>query len=101
MEALMTSQFNVKNDAARRKQTSLNCESSSSCGARPTVSNEDASRRKFLQRAVGGAGVGLVAAAGMEFVATSSALAQSLLTPDEALNELLEGNKRFVAGRLI
>src|SRR5438477_12490157 len=65
------------------------------------VSNEDASRRKFLQRAMGGGAVaGLVTAAGMELVAPSSALAQSTLTPEMALKELLEGNKRFAAGNL-
>jgi len=36
----------------------------------------------------------------MEFVAPSSALAQSLLTPEEALEELQEGNERFVAVNL-
>ena len=64
-----------------------------------TVSNEDASRRKFFQTAVGGA-AGLVTAAGMEFMAPRSALAQTTLTPEMALKELLEGNKRFVAGCL-
>jgi carbonic anhydrase len=65
------------------------------------VSNEDASRRKFFHTVVGrGAVAGLMTAAGMEFVAPSSALAQSTLTPEMALKELLEGNKRFVAGCL-
>src|SRR4051812_22971311 len=64
------------------------------------VSNEDASRRKFLHKAAGGAVAGWVTAASMEFVAPSSALAQSTLTPEMALKELLEGNKRFVAGCL-
>ena len=95
----MTSQFDAKNDAAERKQTSPDSESST-CGPRPSVSSEDDSRRKFLQMAVGSAVAGLVTAAGMEFVAPSSALAQSLLTPEEALKELVMGNKRFVAGRL-
>jgi carbonic anhydrase len=90
----MTSQFDARNDAIKRKQTSPNSE-----GSQSSVSNEDASRRKFLQMAVGGAVAGLVTASGMEFVAPSSALAQ-LLTPEEALEELLEGNKRFVAGNL-
>jgi len=92
----MTSQFHPKNDATKRKQTSPDSESSSTCGPQPSAWNEDASRRKFFQMAVGGA----VAAAGMGFLAPSSALAQSLLTPEQALKELLEGNKRFVAGRL-
>jgi carbonic anhydrase len=96
----MTSQFYVKKDATKRKQTSPDSESSSTCGPQPSVSNEDASRRKFLQMAVGGAVAGLVTAAGMEFLAPSPALAQSLLTPEQALKELLEGNKRFVTEKL-
>ena len=91
----MTSQFDARNDATKRKQTSPDSE-----GPQPSVSNKDASRRKFLQMAVGGAVAGLVTASGMEFVAPSSALAQSMLTPGMALKELLEGNKRFVAGDL-
>src|SRR5437867_3637623 len=96
----MTSQFDAKNDATKRKETSLDSESSSTRGPQPSVSNEDASRRKFLHMAVGSAVAGLVTAAGMEFVAPSPALAQSLLTPEQALKELLEGNKRFVAVKL-
>jgi carbonic anhydrase len=96
----MTSQFDAKNDATKRKQISTDSESSSTCGPQPGVSNEDRSRRKFLQMAMGGAVTGLVTGAGMEFVAPSSALAQSLLTPEEALHELLEGNRRFVAVEL-
>ncbi len=96
----MTSQFNAKNDATKRKQTSPYSESSSTCGPQPSVSKEDASRRKFLQMAVGGAVAGSVTAAGMEFLTPSSALAQSVLTPEQALKELLDGNNRFVAGNL-
>src|SRR2546429_9226536 len=96
----MTSQFDAKDDATKRKQTSPDSESSSTCGPQPSQSNEDASRRKFLRTAVGGAVAGLVTGAGMEFVAPSSALAQSLLTPEEALEELQEGNERFVAVNL-
>jgi carbonic anhydrase len=59
-----------------------------------------ASRRKLLHMAVGGALAGLVTAAGMKLLAPSSVLAQSLLTPDQALKELLQGNKRFVTGKL-
>lgn len=92
----MTSQFDAKDDATKRKQTSPDSESSSTCGPQPSVSNEDASRRKFLQMAVGGAVAGLVAAGGVELVAPTTALAQSILTPEEALHELVEGNKRFV-----
>jgi hypothetical protein len=62
----MTSQFDAKDDATKRKQTSPDSESSSTCGPQPSQSNEDASRRKFLRTAVGGAVAGLVTGAGME-----------------------------------
>jgi len=93
-------QSNKKNDATQFNQTSPDSESSSTRGSQRSLSNEDASRRKFLQRAVGGAVAGLATTAGMGLVGPSSALAQSTLTPEMALKELLEGNRRFVAGRL-
>lgn len=93
-------QFDPKKSATRLNQTSPDSESSSAYGSQPSLPNEDASRRKFFQMTVGGAVGGFVTAAGMGFVAPSSALAQSTLTPEMALNELLEGNKRFVAGCL-
>jgi carbonic anhydrase len=51
-------------------------------------------RRKFL------AAGGLLAAGGVESVTQRSVLAQTELTPDAALGELMAGNKRFTAGRL-
>jgi hypothetical protein len=60
---------------------------------------KDSSRREFLVT-VAGTAAGLAAAAGMELVTSPAALAQSTLSPDAALQELLEGNKRFTAGRL-
>jgi carbonic anhydrase len=93
-------QFDPKNDATQLNQNSPGSESSSACGSQPALSNEDASRRKFFRRAMGGAVAGLAGAAGMEFVTPSSALGQSTLTPEMAVKELLEGNKRFVAGCL-
>lgn len=96
----MASQFDETNDATKSKQISPASESSSTCSPQPSVSNEDASRRNFLQMAVGGTLAGLVTAAGIELSAPKSALAQSLLTPEQALKELLDGNKRFVAGEL-
>ena len=61
---------------------------------------EDSSRRRFLQATVGGTVVGLMTAAGMEFVTPRRALAQTTLSPDAALQELMDGNKRFTAERL-
>lgn len=89
-------QFDPKHEAAQLNQNLLDSESCPTCDSQPVLSN----RRKFLQRAVGGAASGLVTAAGVEFVAPSSARAQSTLTPEMALRELRKGNKRFVNLRL-
>jgi carbonic anhydrase len=87
-------------DETKDNRTSPDLDSSSSSsGPNPSEAQEN-SRRKFLQTAVGGAVAGLVTAAGMELVSPAPALAQSQLTPEQALKELREGNKRFVAGCL-
>jgi carbonic anhydrase len=52
-------------------------------------------RRKFLRM------VTLSSAAVLESLSPHELLAQTELTPDAALHELLAGNQRFVAGRLI
>src|SRR3954470_9174015 len=56
-------------------------------------------RRNFLHMA-GGAVGGLALPAGIEFLTPSSLRAQTTLTPEMALRELLRGNRRFVAVRL-
>jgi carbonic anhydrase len=58
------------------------------------------SRRVLLRAAMGGTLTGLVAVAGMQVTTPRPALAQSTLTPDEALQKLMDGNRRFTAGRL-
>lgn len=60
----------------------------------------DSSRRGFLRMAVAGTVAGLVAAANMEFT-PGRVLAQSKLSPDAALQELMDGNRRFASGRLL
>ena len=62
-------------------------------------SNQIRSRRSFLQMSLAGTVVGLTAG-GLELIAPSPAWTQSTLTPDAALTELLDGNKRFTANRL-
>lgn len=42
---------------------------------------------------------GLVTATGIEFAAPRPVLAQSKLSPDAALQELMDGNARFISGR--
>jgi carbonic anhydrase len=64
------------------------------------ILDKGSSRRSFLRAAVGGTLTGLVTTAGMEFTYPIPALAQSTLTPDTALHELMDGNRRFTSGRL-
>lgn len=58
----------------------------------------ESSRRRFFQNALRGAATGLVAAAGFKFAAPRPVLAQSKLSPDAALQELMDGNARFRTG---
>jgi carbonic anhydrase len=64
------------------------------------TSEEDSSRRRFLQIAMSGTLTSLVTAAGVEVVMPHPVLAQSKLSPDAALQELMDGNRRFTSGRL-
>jgi carbonic anhydrase len=54
------------------------------------------SRRRFLQLSATATAAGLLAS-GLELAAPLPAQAQSKLTPDEALAELVAGNKRFIS----
>ncbi|WP_245505906.1 carbonic anhydrase [Rhizobium sullae] len=58
----------------------------------------DLSRRGFLCSAVGSAAAVLGGAAAVS--ATRPALAQSTLTPEAALKELMDGNERYLGGQL-
>ncbi len=64
-----------------------------------SFSQQAPSRRRFLQLGVTGTVVGLLTS-GMEFAIPQQARAQSTLSPEAALTELMEGNKRFTSGRL-
>ncbi|MGO9380070.1 MAG: carbonic anhydrase [Dissulfurispiraceae bacterium] len=65
------------------------------------ISDKASSRRQFLQMAMTGILGGLVTTAGMEFATPRLALAQSKLSPEAALQDLMDGNLRFTSGRLI
>jgi carbonic anhydrase len=73
------------------------------CGS-PNVANPasdmKSSRRGFLQTAVGGTLVGLLTGAGVELATPDSVRAQSTLSPDAALQELMNGNQRFTSDKL-
>jgi carbonic anhydrase len=56
-------------------------------------------RRQFLHKIVSGAVVGVAAQAGIGLV-SQNLHAQTNLSPDAALHELLAGNERFVANQL-
>ena len=56
-------------------------------------------RRRFLGAAVISALANMVTAAGVELTIPRPARAQSTLTPDAALQGLMEGNRRFTSGR--
>jgi carbonic anhydrase len=58
------------------------------------------SRRGFLQTAAGGTLAGLLTGAAMELATPDSVRAQSTLSPDAALQELVNGNQRFTSDRL-
>ncbi|HZD47372.1 MAG TPA: carbonic anhydrase [Silvibacterium sp.] len=57
------------------------------------------SRRRFLVTALAGTAATLIGAASTGFLLPEPALAQSNLTPDEALKALLDGNQRYIDGR--
>jgi carbonic anhydrase len=60
----------------------------------------DFTRRKFFYNAVSGALLGLAAQTGMELAFPPKLGAQTNLTPNAALRELLSGNQRFAANQL-
>jgi carbonic anhydrase len=57
------------------------------------------SRRRFLQASLTGTACGLLTSA-LHLSTPTQVSAQSTATPDAALKELTDGNKRFMAGRL-
>jgi carbonic anhydrase len=61
---------------------------------------EPASRRAFLKMSVGGAVAGALGVAGAEMALPARVAAQTSLTPDAALKELMEGNARFAANKM-
>jgi carbonic anhydrase len=93
----MTIPFDSMTSKSKQSQNSVcSAESSIPCPA----TGHDSSRRRFLQMTATGTVAGLVAAAGVGFTPIP-ALAQSKLSPDAALQELMDGNRRFSSGRLI
>jgi len=88
----MTIPSHSKRKSSEREQTLANSPAA--------PSNESSSRRGFLQMTLGGTVAGLVTAAGVELASPHRVLAQSTLSPDAALKELMDGNQRFTSNRL-
>ena len=61
---------------------------------------KDPGRRKFLQTVLSSAVVGVAVQAGIELAFPAELSAQSNLSPDAALQELMTGNQRFAANQL-
>lgn len=59
------------------------------------------SRRRFLRATAASTAAGVLTPLGAELVAPRIAMAQSTLSPDAALQELMDGNRRFTEGRLM
>jgi carbonic anhydrase len=57
-------------------------------------------RRQFLRAAISSAVVGVVTQAALELAAPENTSAQTNLSPDGALQELVQGNQRFAANRM-
>jgi carbonic anhydrase len=97
----MTAPFDSKKAIPSDTQRILQRQSGSARGGvEACFSDWDSSRRRFLQTTIGGTLAGLVTAAGVELATPHPVLAQSKLGPDAALQELVDGNRRFTSGRL-
>src|SRR5258708_13254107 len=64
------------------------------------TSDKDSSRRRFLQIATGGTLTSLVTAPGVEFATPHQVLAQTKLSPDPTLQQLIDANRHFTSARL-
>ncbi len=97
MTMLRNSKPGSKADTQEIAPIPLRCVSPSDENRAP---EQKCSRRGFLHTAAGGTLVGVLAAKGIEFAAPKSVQAQSTLTPDAALQELMNGNQRFTSDKL-
>jgi len=96
----MTSLPDAKKNGARDTQEFLPRQYFSGGRSETCLPDNESSRRRFLQLTLGGALAGVATAAGMRFSDPPPVVAQSKLSPDAALQELMDGNKRFISGRL-
>ena len=86
-------------EVAKHGRQILPVRACSSRNTEPSITRQRPLRRRFIQVTSGGVLAGLITAAGVRFRASESVLAQSKLSPDDALQELIEGNRRFTTNR--
>jgi carbonic anhydrase len=96
----MCSLFDAASDDPKRNGSTQPPKPPSVHGPHPKASKKDPSRRSFFKMTLGGAFAGLATATGMDFVGPRPISAQTALTPDAALQELMAGNKRFESEQL-
>jgi carbonic anhydrase len=93
----------MTNLSSRQAARSLKTQAGPLCSAHGgldiCIPDKDSSRRQFLQMFTAGALAGFFTAVGLEFANPLPVLAQSKLSPDAALQELIDGNRRFTSGR--
>jgi carbonic anhydrase len=75
--------------ASRNERTNMNA----------ILGEDESSRRRFLQLSAAGTAAALVMG-GLEIAVPVEVRAQSNLSPDAALKELMDGNQRFTSGKL-
>jgi carbonic anhydrase len=92
--------LDAASDDLQREESASAPEHSHDCGPHSTAPNPGSSRRSFFKMTVGGAVAGWVTATGIEFAAPRRVMAQSALSPDAALQELMDGNRRFSTGSM-
>jgi len=95
----MTAPLNLKKTARRGTQEMPPRRFCSGANLETCIPDHESSRRRFLRMTMAGTVAGIVTAAGMEFTEPHPVMAQSKLSPDAALQELMDGNARFISGR--
>src|SRR5580692_4200773 len=93
----MSWKSSASNEVGEQKQAQTMSDCEAVAERDGNVAAMESTRRKFIQMAVGGT-AGL--AAGVELITPRRMLAQSNLSADAALKELMDGNERFRAGKL-
>ena len=97
--ATLGEDMNCQDQPIDKNESHHRCPACAEHSGNQETANE-ATRRRFLVGAITGTAAGLLAGAGAELAAPAPASAQSTLTPQAALQAMMDGNQRFIEGRL-